>query len=349
MDLIKRKVTSEYISNLEDGIENNKKKQFFKKLPFVFLAIFVILGFIFFTKASNFFSVINGNIEKDKFLIIFPKDEAEENLKLFKDENRRNFLLLGIRGEDDLEHGGLLTDTIMVVSIDMENKKAALISVPRDLYLKIPGTQRKEKINAAYSFGEEKLEGGGIELSKRTVEFVTGLFIDNVISFDFAAFKEIVDKFGGIDIYLDKEFSENKQWGNDFYVGSGWQHLNGDIALYYARSRFSTNDFDRARRQQQILLSVKNKALKLGFLTNPFKVNSILEILQNRIKTDITIFDIIKYSRLIQNIENDKIRHKVFSTESDILTQTYINGAYVLLPRDGNLDEIRKISREILN
>ena len=154
---------------------------------------------------------------------------------------------------------------------------------------------------------------------------------------------------GGVDIYLDKPFSENKQWGTDFYVASGLQHMNGNVALYYARSRYSTNDFDRARRQQQVLVAIKDKALQLGFLANPFKINSVLSILKNRIKMDLTLFDIIKFSRLTREVENNSIKHKVFSTEDGTLTQTFINGAYVLLPADGGFEKIREISKNILN
>lgn len=348
MDSARHKTINEYTAQLQEKDKKARnRKQFLKKLSFIFLLAFIFLGLMVFTKANNFFSVINKNLNKSKAAIIFPIDD---DVELYKDDNRVNFLLLGIRGADDLEYGGFLTDTIMLASFDIEKKKAALISIPRDLYFKIPGTSKKEKINAAYLIGEEKLpNGGGLELSKRSVEYVTGLSIDHVVSVDFKAFKEVVDELGGVDIYLDKEFSENKQWGVNFYVAPGEQHLNGDVALYYVRSRFSTNDFDRARRQQQILVAIKDKALGLGFLSNPFKINSMLEILKNRIKTDITIFDMVKYSRLTQQVENNSIKRKVFSTEDGLLFSTYINNAYVLLPKDNDFGEIRKISKEILN
>lgn len=346
MDSVRRKIVKEYSPQMEAARKKNRK-QFFKKLAFIFLAVVFMMGFFVFTKASNFFSVINSGSKNSKTALIFP---TENNLSLYRDENRTNILLLGIRGADDMPNGGLLTDTIMIVSIDTAKKKAALISVPRDIYLEIPVVKKKEKINAAYLYGEEKSpNGGGLELSQRSVEYVTGLAIDHVISVDFKAFSEIINELGGVDVYLDKPFSENKQWGVDFYVASGLQHLSGDVALYYARSRYSTNDFDRARRQQQVLVAMKDKALELGFLANPFKINSVLDILKNRIKTDLTLFDIIKFSRLTQEIENNSIKHKVFSTEDGILSQTFINGAYVLLPADGSFEKIREVSKNILN
>ena len=347
MDWLKSQFRSENTINSNGNIWQKIKKHPLRRAFFIFFAAFIFLGMVFFTKANNFFSVINKNIGKDDLAAIFPIDEKVD---LYKNNDRTNFLILGVRGEGDSEHGGLLTDTIIVVSVDSKKKQAALISLPRDIYLRIPSTQKKEKINAAYLIGEEKLPGGGgLELSKRAVEYVAGLFIDHVISVDFEAFKEIMDEFGGVDIYLEKEFSENKQWGTNFYIPAGQQHLDGETALYYTRSRFSSNDFDRARRQQQVLMAIKDKATQLGFLTNPFKINSMLEILKNRVKTDITIFDIIKYSRLMQEIEDNDIKYKVFSTEDGTLIQTYIDGAYVLLPASGNFGEIREISKNIFN
>lgn len=349
MDSARPRITNEYVEKLRDDARQKDKKHSLRRMAFVFLGIFAFLAFVVFAKAGNFFSVINGNSSgniKKQAEIIFKTDE---NIELYKTNNRTNILLLGLRGEDDMEHGGLLTDTIMVLSLDTKNKAASLLSVPRDIYLRIPGTTKKEKINAAYLIGEEKLPGGGgAELSKRAVQYVTGLYIDNVVSADFKAFKEIIDELGGIDIYLEKEFREDKQWGVDFYVASGLQHMNGDIALYYARSRYSTNDFDRARRQQQVLLAMKEKAIKLGFLANPFKINSVLDTLQRNIRTDLTIFDIVKFSKLTGQIEDNNIRHKVLSTEN-YLSHTYIDGAYVLLPKDGNFEEVRKMAMEILN
>lgn len=350
MDSARPRTTNEYVEKLQEKARQNDKKHSPRRVAVVFLAVFIFLTLAVFTKANNFFSIINKNSSsniKERAEVLF---SDEEKLQLYKDDNRENILLLGIRGEDDMEHGGLLTDTIMVLSVDTSKKTAALISVPRDIYLHIPGTTKKDKINAAYLIGEEKLpSGGGLELSKRAVEYVTGLYINNVVSVDFKAFKEIIDELGGVDIYLDKEFREDKQWGGiNFYVAPGWQHLEGDIVLYYVRSRYSSNDFDRGRRQQQVLVAMKDKAMQLGFLANPFKINSVLDTLQRRIRTDLTIFEIVKLSKLTGQIENNNIRHKVLSTEN-YLSQTHIDGAYVLLPKDGNFEEIRKASKEILN
>ena len=98
-----------------------------------------------------------------------------------KDPNRLNVLLLGLRGEND-PHGGLLTDSIMLVSVEKKSGKIALISIPRDLYVKIPGTDTWEKINSAHAYGEEKKRGsGGILYSKAIVSDISGLYIDYAV------------------------------------------------------------------------------------------------------------------------------------------------------------------------
>ena len=182
MDSVRRKIIREYNPQVE-AVRKKNRKQFFKKLAFIFLSVFLMMGFFAFTKASNFFSIVNKNSKNNKTALIF---SADESLKLYQNPNRINILLLGIRGLDDMSNGGLLTDTIIIASIDTEKKKAALISIPRDIYLEIPIVKKKEKINAAYLYGEEKLpDGGGLELSKRAVEYVTGLAMDHVVSVDF--------------------------------------------------------------------------------------------------------------------------------------------------------------------
>lgn len=120
--------------------------------------------------------------------------------------------------------------------------------------------------------------GGGIDMAEKVISKITGIYIDKTVVFDFSAFKEIVDAVGGIDIYLEKPFKESSQWGYEFSLPAGNNHLNGEQALYYVRSRYSTNDFDRARRQQEVIIAIKNKALTLGFLTNPLKINSCFPV-----------------------------------------------------------------------
>ena len=271
-----------------------------------------------------------------------------------KDEDRINALLLGIRGEGDPD-GGLLSDGMMVVSFKKSTGQITLISIPRDLYLQMPGETRYEKVNAAYVIGIEKYNNG-LDYAKKTTAYITGLYIDYAAAINFEAFKDIIDLLGGITIFLDKSFIEDKQWLCDekgencspFVVEAGEQTLDGEEALVYVRSRFSSNDFDRARRQQQILLALKDKILSLGILTDPLKISGILDVLSKNIKTDITPWEVPKLIELTKTAKTDNIIRKVFeNSEQGLLYETKINGIYVLLPTEGNFDKIRETCQNI--
>lgn len=298
------------------------------------------------------------------------------------DADRKNILLLGLRGEGD-ENGGLLTDSIMVISIQKSTGRVALISIPRDLYVTMPGETYKEKINYAYALGyEKKGAAGALFMSKTIVSRVTGLYIDHTISVDHAAFKEIVDILGGIDIYLKEPFVENQQWvaGGDigspsgffsietqaatssngtatktqrwvFKIPAGTSHLDGKTALYYARARYSSSDFDRARRQQQILVAIKDKALSLGFWGNPVKIFNLMDSVAKNVRTDMTAGDIRDLIGSYSNLDTRNVVHKVFDTTPEGLLHSgkAANGAYILTPVGDNFDKIQEACRNIFN
>jgi LCP family protein required for cell wall assembly len=273
------------------------------------------------------------------------------------EEKRLDVLILGIRGEDgkDVEDaGGLLTDTILVASFDKDTKKAAMISIPRDLYIDVAMTAKngkqvevRGKINEMYEKG--LANGGGIDMAEKVISKITGTYIDKTVVFDFSAFKEIVDTLGGIDIYLAKPFKEATQWGYEFSLPAGNNHLNGEQALYYVRSRFSTNDFDRARRQQEVIVAIKNKALSLGFLTNPLKINSLLSSLKGNIRTDFQIWDISDILTLANSFNpKQPVKSYVISTDNLVYETHTTGGEYILLPKDVNYGGIKNIFKNIL-
>src|SRR4030043_1752141 len=221
----------ETLEKIEQG-RSKKKKRFW---VWFFFAIFVLAaasGMLFY-KASFTFSQMNSNQAGGMFPI------SEDAPKIEKDPDRINILLLGLRGQED-PNGGLLTDTMIVLSIKQSTGQMAMISIPRDLYVKMPtesgknSQTMKEKINFAYALGEERLQAGGLVYAKVAVQSVTGLFIDHVVSVDFLAFKEIVDILGGIDITLDKPFKETTQFAKEILLElpAGENHLNGSTTLY---------------------------------------------------------------------------------------------------------------------
>lgn len=301
---------------------------------------FVLLGVltVFFIKSGLALrEIIIEAGEKDvEKVIVNPYD----NFKPYYDPEHLNILVLGIRGAGD-KNGGLLSDAMLVVSIDKTTKKTALVSIPRDLYVLIPGESiNYGKINTAYAIGESrKWNGGGMILSKSVVEFVTGLKFDHVVSFDFEAFEETVDILGGIEINLKEDFVEKSQWhlnaefaesGGAFMLPKGQHTLDGKTALFYIRSRFSSSDFDRGRRIQEIVTAIREKA-QLGWLKNPSAVFQFLDTIGDHVKTDMTFKEI---SDLVQGVGNYYIsQNLVLSIATPaLLVESTIENQYVLLP-----------------
>jgi polyisoprenyl-teichoic acid--peptidoglycan teichoic acid transferase len=345
-----------------------KKKKFsFKKIMtgFAVVAFFVLLsgGYMVY-KANSTFDKITGDQNSviksfirmlpfgNNFFQILPIETETSTIDKLKNNKleRLNVLILGIRGVDD-PNGGLLTDTIMIVSIEPKTGKTALISIPRDLYVDIPYQDNKNKINEAYVDGIKNSDWkNGLKYSKKAVSDVTGLDIHYAVSIDFKAFKEIIDTLGGVKITLDKPFSEKNQFEEGVInLPAGSQTINGDTALLFARARFSTSDFDRAKRQQQLLLAVKDKAFSLGVISNPAKIISILNSLGNHVKTDAELWEIQELASLFRKIEINDVRKKVFDTSDEGLLYASRDekGSYILLPEGGNFDRIKEVCRDI--
>jgi LCP family protein required for cell wall assembly len=176
-------------------------------------------------------------------------------------QRTRNILLLGT-DQRDLGAVGR-TDTIMVLAIDAPNNRASLVSFPRDLYLAIPGIGYS-RINTAYGFGEERQPGGGLPLLMSTIERNFGIPIERYVRIDFSGFQDVIDALGGVDVIVDCPLYDELiyRYFETYSLEPGTYHMNGEQALYYARSRKTTSDFDRARRQQRVLLAMRNRVLE---------------------------------------------------------------------------------------
>jgi LCP family protein required for cell wall assembly len=261
-------------------------------------------------------------------------------------DGRINILILGIGGEG--HEAPNLSDTILVMSIDPKTKDAAMLSVPRDLYVKIPPVPGKSltqysKINAANAYG-------GPELAEKVVSNVIGVPIHYYMLVDFSGFKQAVDSVGGIDVNVpkaiyDPEYPCDNELGGycPFKIAAGTQHMNGTIALRYARSRHSTSDFDRASRQQLIIAALKTKSMQLSTLTNPAKLSGLLDALGGHVKTDMQLNEMQKMATIAKDIDTSKLTNKVLDTAGNdsllVDGSGRIEGAgSIELPRRGNYD-----------
>lgn len=280
-----------------------------------------------------------------------------------QDPDKINILLLGIRGAEDPGEGKLLSDAIVLLSIKKSTGQIALISFPRDLYVQIWCAHEKKKINFAYA-------QGGLDCAKKTISYLSGLYIDHAVSVDFKAFEEAIDAVGGINVYLDKPFEEDFQWAKEgwpedehwfikdfngeerwvFHMATGTNYLDGKTALYYVRSRYSSDDFDRMRRQHQVLMTLKDKTLSLNVLANPIKIYNLLDVLGKHVRSDMGLTDISGLISLASGLDTKNIKKKIFDTTAEgLLYQTFINEEYVLLPVGDNFEKIQEICRNIFN
>ena len=271
-------------------------------------------------------------------------------------DGRVNILVLGIGGAN--HKGGLLADTIQILSLDPVNKRLALVSIPRDLYVEIP-SNGQSKINAVYAYGTENCrpynscsagsDSGG-EAVKRTVEKTFDLPIHNFIRLDFVGFEKIIDALGGVKVYLEKplydpHYPDSRLEGFEpLYIPSGLQPLNGQLALKYVRSRQSTSDFDRSRRQQQVIAAVKEKA-GLTVLANPKQLSNLLNILGKHLRTDLTAGEITKLITLIRGVKPTDLTSTVLDTgpDSPLMAKSNSTAGYIIIPRLGlfNFLEVR--------
>lgn len=321
-----------------------RKRPYFY-LPLI-LAAALMLGFLILRKNTI---VINAEDNSWLSTLISSLNLNKKEGAPTPEASRLDILILGIRGSDQRsieEEGGLLTDTILVVSIDKNSKQAATISIPRDLYIDVLGI--KGRINEVYEKGLAKKQG--LALAKQAVSKISGVYIDNVLVFDFEAFRGIVDRLGGIEINLAREFKEINQWGYEFFLPAGNNTLDGEQALYYVRSRYSTSDFDRSRRQQEVLTAIKDKALKLGYLANPIKASSLFSELKENVKTDFQIWDFNDLIALANSFNTkSEAKRYVISTDNLVYQSRSARGEFILLPKGNNFDAIKSLFANILN
>lgn len=258
-----------------------------------------------------------------------------------------NFLILGT---GDVNHEGSdLTDTIMVASLDMENKLVTMISIPRDYYIEdqLIGNSR---INEVYYYAQNYFESSrkGLDHLKGKVEELMGIPIHYWIKIDFNGFKDLIDALGGIDVYVEEAIydpyypKDGTFLYETFSIEAGQHHMDGEIALKYARSRKTTSDFDRARRQQQIIYAIKEKALQTETILSQDKISELLTTLGNNITTNIKVDEILTLGAYANEFSEDQISHRLihddpFQCGGFLYTpdRTYYNGMFVLIPAGG--------------
>lgn len=346
-----------------------KKIPFYKrkgwKIAFLILGFIIIIGIAFgayvYSTGSKVFE--NGITGKNLLETIYGKNQLKGEA-----DDRINILIMGMGGKN--HPGGMLADSIMVLSIQPKEKKAAMISIPRDLLVPIPG-YKEDKINSSFADGynayvnktcpkkPDSCRSAGIaagaNLTSNVVSNILGISIHYYVTADFDGFEKIIDSLGGVDIYVDKaiydpSFPDSSMKGySPFKITAGQHHMDGATALKYARSRETTSDFDRARRQQQVIAAVKEKASQIGFVTNPQKLIDVISTLGDSIKTNFSIAEIKSFATIIKDVPTSEAITKVLSTATGGFLIDYNNGTYYEKPKAGNFSEIQNYVNNIFN
>lgn len=269
-----------------------------------------------------------------------------------EEDGRINILLLGCGGEG--HNGGALTDTIMIASLRPETDEAALLSIPRDLYVEVEGTNIRSKINAVKVLGDNRAQGSGIQLLKQVVENVSGLPIDYYVELDFQGFIKIIDSVGGIDVYLENDINDpaypDFHNGYDpFYIEKGWHHLDGATALKVARSRHSTmGDFDRIKRQQEVIKAFRQKLYEKYTSADLAAFTEILSSVSGNLVTDIEPQEIPRFYEIVKEIRSSNITATTVDTKT-YLTKINVGLGYSLTARNGDYSAINELGQSLFD
>lgn len=281
--------------------------------------------------------------------------------------NRVNLLIAGNSVDDPGHSGANLTDSIMVLSVNTSDKTAQLISIPRDLWIEIPGYGHA-KINAAYEYGQNNnfseagLTAGGMGLLEKTVEQNLHIPINYYMLLDYSAVRDMVNAVGGIDVNIQSPdprglYDPNiaAADGGPLLLTNGVHHLDGQTALNLTRARgdptgdgrvaygFQHNDYDRTQHQRQIFLALEQKAFTTNVLLNPSKLNRLVGALANNLHTDMKINEARRFTQIMLQVKNSNIAvHSLAGDKQTLIIGRTIAGQSVQIPRTG-LDDYSEI------
>lgn len=276
-----------------------------------------------------------------------------------EERDRINILVLGEGGEG--HDGPHLTDTILFVTFKPSTSQVGIVSLPRDLWIPVEGGGQN-KINAVNALAEKAEPRSGGEAARKEISALLDQPIDYYVRVDFSAFKTLIDDVGGVTVNVDRTFTDFAYPTDDalykkVHFEKGWQTMDGDTALEYVRSRHGNNgeggDFARSRRQQKVMLALKEKLVSFDTLLNPSRVASVLETLQSHVISDMELWEIVKIAKAMRAVDTSKLTHRVLDDgpQGPLYASTIsLSGvdAYILLPRKSDWSEIRRIAARVL-
>jgi LCP family protein required for cell wall assembly len=265
--------------------------------------------------------------------------------------SRVTVLIVGLRGGDSTENCPLCTDTLILLTIDPVSKTAGILSIPRDMWVNIPGFAYG-KINSAYTLGENfKLPGGGPGLTIQTVENFVGIPIQYYAQIDFDAFASMIDDIGGICMNIPVKVDVGVQYEHGTTVlKPGYRCLSGKVALGYARTRdiaqgVTGGDVERSQNQQRVILAIRDKVLS-NLPALVAQAGPLYNQISSGVHTNLSLDDILRLGMLAKDIQSGSIKQGVIDYTMMQDGQTVVNGQKVDILRPYP-DKIRELVDKI--
>lgn len=301
--------------------QKNRRKWHWTKKRIIFVALLPFLLIMLWLGIKFGFNL--NRIFKGNLFNVFSTTQLKG-----EDKGRVNILLAGNSADDAGHNGGELTDSIMILSLDTRNNRAFMLSIPRDLYVPIPG-YGSSKINTAYVYGKQNkfnqpgYPDGGMGLLEKTISDNLGVSIQYYALVNYSALRGAVNAVGGVSITVNSSSScglydpsiDYATNGPLVKLTNGPHTLNGEQALGLARARgdargscgYAKSDFTRTENQRQLLLGLKNKIFSTGVLANPVKLTKLFDTLGKNVKTDMQLSEVRRLNDLVKNVNNGKI------------------------------------------
>ena len=244
-----------------------------------------------------------------------------------------NILLLG--SDQRPNDGGFRTDTIQLLTLNPHEGTVKITSFPRDLYVYIPG-DTVQRINTA-------MQWGGFDALALTMEYNFGVRPEYYVLTNFWSFKEVVDSIGGITVYASRDNCDQRDGYESYcvYAGSTW--MDGDTALWYVRSRYSTGDIDRGRRQQEVLQAMFDKLLNLDGLA---RAPELYDIYQRNVTTNLDFGVLSSLLPIASHLNESQNVGRYTIGDEQVYNWTNTNGAMVLVPI---YDSIMQVMQQVIS
>jgi polyisoprenyl-teichoic acid--peptidoglycan teichoic acid transferase len=332
---------------LED--EPPKKGRVKRFLLSVFLIIFAFISVLVIWNAINISRAADKMFGSGNLTELVFSDGLQK-----APDGRVNMLIVGYSVDDPGHQGAELTDSIMVLSMDPDSKTGYMLSIPRDLYIKIPDNGYG-KINEVY-------RDGGMDMLERIITDKLGLEINYSMVVNYTSVREMVNALGGITVTI-KSSDERGLYdpnisvpeGGPLQLANGPQHLNGQEALNLTRARgsaygsygFPRADLTRIEHQKQVFAAIKEKASDWKVVLNPRKNGQLFDAAANNLKTDLEIGEALPFFRLFASIPNSKLQpYGLNAINGQVLLKDYSGG---LIPIEGLNDysEIKEIVKDL--